>query len=71
MLEPLNRTAAELFHHYRKQYSDLLNTYCQIKNKYPYKDIPEVSRALWRLAVCVEAWHSIAVKLMWRRHQGE
>lgn len=68
----LNMTAGELYRHYRRQYAELLNTYCQIKNKWPTREIPEISRALFRLGMCVDVWAAVAAKIAKNKfYQGD
>lgn len=56
------KTAKQLFQTYQKQYNDLVNIYCQVKRKRPFHQFDTLARAVWRVGVCLELWHALALK---------
>lgn len=57
-----NKTAKELFLAYKKQWQELVDTYCIAKNNAPYGRHEELARAIWRIGCAVQVWNAIALK---------
>jgi hypothetical protein len=55
------KTAKELFLQYRNQYNELVNIYCQAKQRNPFATYRELARAIWRVGRCLETWHGVAL----------
>ena len=64
------KTAKELYHHYRIQYNNLINTYCQAKENHPLDRYPELARAIWRTGRCMEIWYCVALRLAQQKFFG-
>lgn len=67
-----NQTAKEIFQTYQSQLDALINTYCQAVRNHPFEKFPELTRAIWRVSRCAEAWYWTALKLAKQKYfQGE
>lgn len=67
-----NLTAKQLFQGYQKHLDSLINTYCQIRQNHPFDKYPELTKAIWRVSRCAEAWYWTAINLERQKYyQGE
>lgn len=67
MLTPINKYARELNLEYWKLTERLIDQYCQLRLHNPFKEFPEVAKAIHRAGVLTELWASVALKLGGRR----
>jgi hypothetical protein len=66
-IEMENKTAAEMFAFYRKQYNDLVNLYCQVRTNRPHETYPKIAAAIWRTSRLLECWHNVALNIAKRK----
>jgi hypothetical protein len=58
-----NQYAVNILESYNQTSHQLVNTYCQLKDKHPYDSFAEFARAIWRAQMLVEIWQDIAAVL--------
>lgn len=57
-----NKDAKTLFQWYKKQYNDLSNMYCQMRENHPLGRFPKVAQAIWRAGLMADIWRRVAEK---------
>jgi hypothetical protein len=55
--------ADEIAEEYKTKFSQLVNTYCQLKDSHQFNEFPKVSSAIWRVQALAEGWEAIACRL--------
>lgn len=57
------QTSKELATEYKIMADRLINTYCQIKEKYPLTVFPRLSNTIWRYLTLYWFWESVKEKI--------
>jgi len=53
------QTALQIRDEYRWKLHDVVNQYCQSRDRYPHVELPHMRETIARLAMCSEIWKAI------------